>query len=96
MDPIAVECLQWPAEPFKPGKKTERMDVAVKIPEAEKALRLKGQTLRLSPEAWLNLKLLAAILDGERGSRVTQHDVLLEAVEDLFQKYRKHLPVLGH
>jgi len=54
--------------------------------------RLKGQTLRLSPNAWLNLKLLAAILDGERGSRVTQHDLLLEAVEDLFVKYRKHFP----
>jgi hypothetical protein len=74
----------------------ERMGVAVKIPKTENAPRLKGQTLRLSPEAWLNLKVLAAILDGERGSRVTQHDVLLEAVEDLFVKYRNHLPALGN
>ena len=66
------------------------------MPQTQTALRLKGQTLRLSPEAWLNLKLLAAVLDGKRGSRVTQHDLLLEAVEDLFQKYRKHLPVIGH
>lgn len=68
----------------------------MKEPQAPKALRLKGQTLRLSPEAWLNLKLLAATLDRERGSRVTQHDLLLEAVADLFVKYRRHLPVRSH
>lgn len=75
---------------------SERTDVAVKKPETGKVVRLKGQTLRLSPEAWLNLKLLAATLDGERGSRVTQHDLLLESVEDLFVKYRNHLPAKNH
>ena len=69
----------------------EQTGVTVKIPEAGIAPRLKGQTLRLSPESWL--KLLAAIQDGERGSRVTRHDLLLESVEDLFVKYRQHLPV---
>lgn len=56
------------------------------------ARRLKGQTLRLPPETWLKLKLLAATLDTARGTRVTQHDLLLEALNDLFQKYRKQLP----
>jgi len=40
----------------------------------------------------LKLKLLAATLDTARGTRVTQHDLLLEAVNDLFHKYRKQLP----
>lgn len=57
-----------------------------------KTQRLKGQTLRLLPETWLRLKLLAATLDTTRGTRVTQHDLLLEAVNDLFHKYRKQLP----
>ena len=54
--------------------------------------RLKGQTLRLPPETWLKLKLLAATLDAKRGTRVTQHDLMLEALNDLFRKYRKELP----
>ena len=54
--------------------------------------RLKAQTLRLPPETWLKLKLLAATLDAARGTRVTQHDLLLEALNDLFRKYRKQLP----
>lgn len=54
--------------------------------------RLKGQTLRLPPETWLKLKLLAATLDAKRGTRVTQHALMLEALNDLFQKYRKELP----
>lgn len=56
-----------------------------------KPQRLKGQTLRLPPETWLKLKLLAATLDAARGTRVTQHDLLLEALGDLFNKYRKQL-----
>ena len=65
----------------------------MKSPSAGPRPRLKGQTLRLSAEAWLKLKLLAAILDAKRGVRVTQHDLLLEAVEDLLVKYRRDLPV---
>ncbi|MBI4182502.1 MAG: hypothetical protein HY521_00725 [Proteobacteria bacterium] len=57
--------------------------------------RLKGQTLRLPPETWWKLKLLAATLDATRGTRVTQHDLLLEALNDLFRKYRKALPGNG-
>lgn len=64
----------------------------MKGPTTEGAPRVKGQTLRLLPETWLKLKLLAAILDAKRGVRVTQHDLLLEAVEDLLTKYREELP----
>ena len=54
--------------------------------------RMKGQTLRLPTDTWLKLKLLAALLDAKRGVRVTQHDLLLEAVSDLLAKHRKDLP----
>lgn len=54
--------------------------------------RLKAQTLRLPPETWVKLKLLAATLDATRGTRVTQHDLLLEALNDLFHKYRSQFP----
>jgi hypothetical protein len=64
----------------------------MKKPTVGGATRVKGQTLRLTPETWLKLKLLAAILDAKRGVRVTQHDLLLEAVEDLLVKYRGELP----
>jgi len=70
----------------------QRTGVAVKGSKAEVGLRLKGQTLRLKSESWLKLKLLAAILDAKRGVRVTQHDLLLEAVDDLLAKHRKELP----
>jgi hypothetical protein len=43
----------------------------------------RGQTLRLNPEAWRELKLLA--LEHE----VAAHQLLIEAVNDLFQKYGK-------
>ncbi len=55
--------------------------------------RVKGQTLRLPPETWLKLKLLAAVLDAKRGTRVTQHDLMLEALDDLLRKYRKDIPI---
>ena len=42
-----------------------------------------GQTLRLTPDAWRQLKLMT--IEQER----TAHDLLLEAVSDLFQKYDK-------
>lgn len=69
-----------------------RIGVAVEASKAAKGPRLKGQTLRLRPESWLKLKLLAAVLDAKRGIRVTQHDLLLEAVDDLLIKHRKELP----
>jgi hypothetical protein len=43
----------------------------------------RGQTLRLSPEAWRQLKMLAV----ERGT--TSHALLIEAVNSLFQKHGK-------
>jgi hypothetical protein len=41
----------------------------------------RGQTLRLTPAAWRQLKLLAL----ERG--IASHALLIEAVNDLFQKH---------
>lgn len=67
----------------------------MKKPEPDKSLRLKGQTLRLAPGTWLKLKFLAATLDAKRGSRVTQHDLLLESVDDLLTKHRSDLPEIG-
>lgn len=43
----------------------------------------KGQTLRLSPEAWKQLKFMAF------DSGHTAHTLLVEAVNDLFKKYGK-------
>ena len=43
----------------------------------------KGQTLRLSPEAWTQLKYMA--FDNSK----TAHTLLVEAVNDLFTKYGK-------
>ena len=50
--------------------------------QSNKAKR-RGQTLRLTPDAWRQLKLMT--IEQER----TAHDLLLEAVRDLFQKYDK-------
>jgi hypothetical protein len=43
----------------------------------------RGQTLRLKPTAWTQLKILAA----EQGK--TSHDLLIEAVNLLFDQYGK-------
>ena len=43
----------------------------------------KGQTLRLTRDAWKQLKLLA--IEHDR----TAHDLLIEAVNDLFRKHGK-------
>ncbi len=65
-----------PQEPPVPG--------AVGQPDtAEKVEERKGQTLRLTPAAWRQLKQLA--LDREARA----HDLLLEAINDLFRKYDK-------
>jgi hypothetical protein len=52
----------------------------------EKAQRT-GQTLRLRKEAWRQLRQLALELEAQRDTRVHQHDLLIEAVNDLFRKY---------
>jgi hypothetical protein len=49
----------------------------------------RGQTLRLPPEALRQLKLLAVEEEEKRKVIVRQHDLLLEAVDDLFKKYGK-------
>ncbi len=43
----------------------------------------RGQTLRLEPEAWRQLKMLA-IVEGK-----TSHDLLIEAVNLLFDHYNR-------
>jgi hypothetical protein len=43
----------------------------------------RGQTLRLEPEAWKQLKMLA-IAEGK-----TSHDLLIEAVNLLFHHYNR-------
>jgi hypothetical protein len=40
-----------------------------------------GQTLRLNPHAWEQLKVMAI------KQRVNTHDMMVEAINDLFQKY---------
>jgi len=62
-----------PPEPLTPGA----------IEQLGKAEERKGQTLRLTPAAWRQLKQLA--LDRETRA----HDLLLEAVNDLFRKHGK-------
>ncbi|MBO1081845.1 ribbon-helix-helix domain-containing protein [Roseomonas haemaphysalidis] len=62
----------------KPGAEPEQEATAT-APAAAKDDR-KGQTLRLTPAAWRQLKTLAM----DRGS--TSHALLLEAVNDLFKK----------
>jgi hypothetical protein len=46
-------------------------------------VRPRGQTLRLTPEAWRQLKILAV----ERAT--PSHSLLIEAVNDLFRKHGK-------
>lgn len=58
----------------------------------EPAERRIGQTLRLRPEAWRTLKDMAAQATVETGNRVTAHDLLLEAVGDLFRKHGRSTP----
>lgn len=43
----------------------------------------RGQTLRLNQQAWLQLKVLAA------ESGIPSHALLIEAINDLFQKHGK-------
>jgi len=70
----------------KPGTEPAPAPIA----NLESKPRRRGQTLRLNPDALRELKILAATLDdGTRERRITQHDLLIEAVNDLFIKYGK-------
>ena len=48
-----------------------------------------GQTLRLRREAWRQLRQLTLELEAQRNARVHQHDLLIEAVNDMFRKYNR-------
>jgi len=60
---------------------TRSAPAAAATKEASRARR--GQTLRLEPEAWKQLKMLA-IAEGK-----TSHDLLIEAVNLLFDHYNR-------
>ena len=64
-------------KPAKPGAAKAATASAVKV------MNTKGQTLRLNMDAWRQLRYLAFDNDA------TAHDLLLEAVNDLFRKYGK-------
>jgi len=51
--------------------------------KANETQETKGQTLRLNKAAWRELKVLAI----DRGQPA--HDLLIEAVNDLFKKYQR-------
>ena len=54
------------------------------VPAPEKSARTRrGQVLRLEPEAWRQLKMLA-IAEGK-----TSHDLLIEAMNLLFDRYNR-------
>jgi hypothetical protein len=57
------------------------------VATAEEKVQRTGQTLRLHKEAWRQLRQLALELEAQRDTRVHQHDLLIEAVNDLFRKY---------
>lgn len=75
----------------KRGSLTDFASVKPSAPQTEKPVvasssskdQRKGQTLRLSSEAWKQLKLIA--LERE----ITAHALLIEAVNDLFRKHGK-------
>ena len=60
---------------------TRGAPAATTTKESSRARR--GQTLRLEPEAWKQLKMLA-IAEGK-----TSHDLLIEAVNLLFDHYNR-------
>lgn len=62
--------------------KTKR-EAPVPAPAAQDEVARRGQTLRLKPTAWTQLKILAA----EQGK--PSHDLLIEAVNLLFDHYGK-------
>ena len=65
---------------------TAKRDAPASVPAhtAARDLRVRrGQTLRLEPEAWRQLKMLA-ITEGK-----TSHELLIEAVNLLFDHYNR-------
>jgi hypothetical protein len=64
----------------KPGAAIRSATPEIPPPDKEKP---RGQTLRLNPQAWAQLKLLAV------ESATSSHDLLLEALNDFFQKRGK-------
>lgn len=75
------EPMPQPAD--QPSRRPGRPRKVPAPAEAAAAPAVRGQTLRLNPAAWKQLKLLAIERDH------TAHDLLLEAVNDLFAKYGK-------
>lgn len=63
---------------------------AAAAPKPKRAGR-RGQTLRLTPQAWLQLKLLALEVSQARtdGKITTAHDLLLEGVNAVFARHGK-------
>ena len=78
--------LTYAAESAVACPQVDGLVVAVPPGAEEKAQRT-GQTLRLRKEAWRQLRQLALELEAQRDTRVHQHDLLIEAVNDLFRKY---------
>lgn len=70
-----------PDEP--PGPAPVSVSPAANDEERPKVVERRAQTLRLTPAAWRQLKQLAL----DRGKPA--HDLLLEAVNDLFRKHGK-------
>lgn len=69
---------------FVAKKETPAPTVEPATPEAEASPKqIRGQTLRLNLDAWRQLKTLAVMQDRKA------HDLLIEAVNDLFKKYGK-------
>ena len=65
---------------------SQKQGTAEQLPapaNASKPKKRRGQTLRLNQDAWRQLKLMT--IEQERSA----HDLLLEAVRDLFEKYGK-------
>src|SRR5947209_3343905 len=68
---------------LRAGESRERWAIDPKRTSAKSGGPRKGQTLRLNPEAWKQLKLLA--LERETSS----HDLLIEALNALFRRHGK-------
>jgi hypothetical protein len=73
----------------KPEAPLEHAGAVVPGASASEEGRRTGQTLRLRKEAWRQLRQLTLELEAERNARVHQHDLLIEAVNDLFRKYNR-------
>ena len=66
-----------------PGEPVARPGRGAQVTAVKDVRGRRGQTLRLEPEAWRQLKMLAI----EEGR--TSHDLLIEAVNLLFDHYNR-------